>query len=93
MTLNPLTALGTAGLISLPALALAASSVGDVVGTSEADIRANLESQGYIVQEIEFEDGEIEVEALLDGQEVELELSRNTGAVIEIEAEDEDDDD
>ena len=65
----------------------------ETAGAAGADIRANLESQGYIVQEIEFEDGAIEVEALLDGREVELELARDTGAVIEIETEGEDDDD
>ncbi len=91
MKLNALTALGTTTLIAIPALAFAASAVGDVLGTSEAEIRANLESQGYIVQKIEFEDGEIEVEAIFEGQEIEIELASNTGAIIEIETEDDDD--
>ncbi len=92
MTFTPLTALGTTGLIAVPALALAATTVGDVVGTSEAEIRASLESQGYTVQEIEFEDDEIEVEVLYDGKPFEIELASDTGTVIEIEAEDDDDD-
>ena len=92
MTSTPLTALGTAGLAAIPALALAASSVGDVVGTSEPEIRATLESQGYTVQEIEFEDDEIEVEVLYDGKPYEIELAADTGTIVEIEAEDDDDD-
>ena len=83
--------LAITGLVALPAAAFAAVSVGDHVGISEDEIRTKLESQGYTVQEIEFEDGEIEVEAIIDGVEVEIELAEKTGEVIEIETEDDDD--
>lgn len=75
-------------LIGAPALAMANISVGDTVGTNEAEIRAVVEAQGYTVTEIEIEDGEIEVEVLLDGVETELVVDMTTGVVTEIELED-----
>jgi len=42
-------------LIGAPALAMANISVGDKVGTDEAEIRAMAQPQGYTVQEIEVE--------------------------------------
>ena len=75
-------------LIGAPALAMANISVGDKVGTDEAEIRAVVEAQGYTVSEIEIEDGEIEVEVLLDGVETELVVDMTTGIVTEIELED-----
>lgn len=75
-------------LIGAPALAMANISVGDTVGTDEAEIRAVVEAQGYTVSEIEIEDGEIEVEVLLDGVETELVVDMTTGIVTEIELED-----
>ncbi|MCY6382571.1 PepSY domain-containing protein [Hoeflea prorocentri] len=89
----------TATLLLASALALtgatayAAVAQGDVIGTSETEIRARLESAGYTVEKIVFEDDEIEVEAFYKGAEMEIELSRATGAVLEIEAEDDDEDD
>ena len=78
--------------IALPSLALAAVSEGDLLGTTEAEIRAALTAQGYQIEEIEVEDGEIEVEALFDGMMMEIEVSTETGLVIEVEAEDDADD-
>ncbi|OUS35889.1 hypothetical protein A9Q94_11235 [Rhodobacterales bacterium 56_14_T64] len=75
-------------LIGAPALAMANISVGDTVGTDAAEIRAVVEAQGYTVSEIEIEDGEIEVEVLLDGVETELVVDMTTGIVTEIELED-----
>ncbi len=75
-------------LIGAPALAMANISVGDTVGTDEAEIRAVVEAQGYKVTEFEIEDGEIEVEVLLDGVETELVVDMTTGIVTEIELED-----
>jgi len=88
----------TTNLLLISALALSTASAyavetGDVLGTSEADIRANLEIHGYDVQRISIDGDEIEIDALLDGQEFEIELSSDAGAVLEIELEDEDDDD
>ena len=75
-------------LIGAPALAMASISVGDSIGTDEVEIRAMVEAQGYTVQEIEIEDGEIEVEVLLDGVETELVVDMTTGMVTEIERDD-----
>jgi len=75
-------------LIGAPALAMANISVGDSIGTDEVEIRAAVEAKGYIVEEIEVEDGKIEVEVLMDGVETELVLDMTTGRVIEIELDD-----
>lgn len=72
--------------VSIPSIA-AALSTGDAVGTSEADIRAALEGEGYNIDEIA-----IEVEATRDGKTYEIEISLETGEVVEIELEDDDDD-
>ena len=72
-------------LIGTPALAFANISVGDTVGTDEAEIRTMVEAQGYTVQDIEIEDGEFEVEVLMDGVESELAIDMVTGMVTEIE--------
>lgn len=79
--------------LAIPGLALASVTVGDTVGVTEADIRTALTAQGYEITEIEFETDEIEVEAIFNGQMLELEISPETGLVIEIEAEDDDSDD
>ncbi|CUK07368.1 hypothetical protein RUE5091_02931 [Ruegeria denitrificans] len=80
------------GLIATaPVLALANVGLGDKLGTTEADIRATLEAQGYQIEEIEFEDGEIEVELVKDGVETELVLSETDGEVTAIEIEKDDD--
>ena len=80
------------GLIATaPVLALANVGLGDKLGTSESDIRATLEAQGYQIEEIEFEDGEIEVELIKDGVETELVLSETDGVVTAIELEEDDD--
>ncbi|WP_171097907.1 PepSY domain-containing protein [Ruegeria sp. HKCCD7255] len=81
-----------AGLIAaVPALALANVGLGDKLGTDEAEIRAALEAQGYVIEEIELEDGEIEVELSKDGVETELVLSETEGVVTAIELEQDDD--
>lgn len=70
-----------------------AAQLGDVAGTSEADIRAYLEGNGYSVQNLTVEDDEIEVDVLFDGAALEIEISSTSGAIVEIEAEDDDQDD
>ena len=75
------------GLASIPMTALALTA-GDTLGTSEADIRAALVAEGYEVLEFETEDDEIEVEVSRDGQVFEIELSADTGTVLEVELED-----
>ncbi|MEM6666136.1 MAG: PepSY domain-containing protein [Pseudomonadota bacterium] len=74
-----------------PAIALAGVTVGDTIGMNDAEIETALTAQGYTIEEIEREDGEIEVEAMLDGVEYEIEIDPETGAILEIELEDDDD--
>ncbi|MGH1413824.1 MAG: PepSY domain-containing protein [Pelagimonas sp.] len=83
----------SAMIASVPVLAYAQLQLGDQVGTQEAVIRAWLEAQGAQVTETELDDGEIEVEYILDGAEYEAELDPATGAVIALELDDDDDGD
>ncbi|MEX0349455.1 MAG: PepSY domain-containing protein [Paracoccaceae bacterium] len=82
----------TALIAAAPVLAMANVNLGDTLGTDEATIRAAMEAQGNTVEEIEFEDDEIEVELLKDGVETELVLTRTDGVVTAIEMEQDDDD-
>ncbi len=77
-----------AGLMLLPAVALAGLAEGDYVGSTEADITAQLTQQGYEVKEVELEDGEIEAEVVLNGETFEIEVDPKTGKVTEIEQDD-----
>ena len=79
-----------AGLL-VPGVALARINVGDTMGVTDAEILSTLEAEGYRVLEIEMEDGEIEVEAIRDGQMFEIEIAADTGLILEIELDDEDD--
>lgn len=84
-----LAVLGTA-IVLAPGVVYA-FAVGDQIGTAEADIRAKLQAAGYMVEEIEIDSDEIEVEATIDGQEVELTIDPATGLIAEVELDDEDD--
>ncbi len=57
------------------------------IGTSESEIRAELESMGYQVVEFEADGDEFEVEVARDGRRYEIEIDRNTGLVEEFERE------
>ena len=92
MSLKSYRMISTGILVGLiPAAAFANFAVGDTVGTDLDEIRAKFEAQGYTVTEIEVEDGEIEVEYVLDGQEYEVTIAPDTGVVLEVELEDDDD--
>lgn len=77
----------------IPGIAMAQINAGDTLSTTEDAIRAELESQGYVISEIEYEDDEIEVEATLNGQAYEIDINPETGAVLEVELEDDESDD
>ncbi|RVT82837.1 PepSY domain-containing protein [Rhodobacteraceae bacterium CCMM004] len=76
----------------IPVGAIAAVTQGTALPVDLDEMRAALATEGYTVTEIEVEDGEIEVEALFDGTEVELTLAAD-GTVLGVETEEEDDDD
>ncbi|MEP3045915.1 MAG: PepSY domain-containing protein [Roseibium sp.] len=85
--------LATATLLGGMGAALSAVSVGDTLGTSEEDVRAALTAQGYTVEEFEVENGELEAEVILDGQEMEVVIDASSGIVLELEMDDDDDSD
>lgn len=66
---------------------------GDMVGKTEAEITAALETLGAKIDEIESEDGEIEVELTLDGVAYEVEVDLTTGLIAEVEMDDDEDED
>ena len=71
--------------LSFPALA-ADLSVGTELGRTGAEIRANLESQGYSIIKQEMEYGRrMEVYAEKDGTRWEMMLDTDTGRITEIE--------
>ncbi|WP_162946725.1 PepSY domain-containing protein [Ruegeria sp. EL01] len=77
----------TLAAISIPGLATAQINVGDALGSTEESIRSALEAQGYAISDVETEGGEIEVQASLDGKDYEIEVSIETGQIVEIEEE------
>lgn len=91
--MNPTTKLTLLAALMIPGAAIAAVSEGDMLGTTEADVQAALEAQGYVVTEIELENDEIEAEVTLDGAAFEIEVAVATGMVLEIEADDDIDED
>ena len=79
--------------IAFPALAATDTNewVGQLLGTTQAEITSVLEERGIEIVEFEIEDDEIEVSILQDGQELELEIDPQSGLVTEAEIEDDDD--
>ena len=80
---------------------LGATAIAILIGGTAAlaapvdDLVAQLEAEGYTDIEVETEDGLIEIEALLNGMEREIELDAETGEILSdvTTPEDEDDDD
>ena len=79
-------------ILTAPASAAAQFSLGDTLGTDAATIRAAVKAQGYVIEEIEQEDGEIEVEVLKDGVETKIVLNMVDGTIIGMELEEDDND-
>ncbi|WP_299480789.1 PepSY domain-containing protein [uncultured Roseibium sp.] len=90
-TSSALTLFSISGLVASMGVAAAAVSLGDKLGTSEDEIRSALTQQGYTVEEIEAEDGKLEAEVTLDGQEMEVVVDAASGMVLELELEKDED--
>ena len=80
--------LATLALAASSTIALATVAPGDKLGTTENDIRTQLQAKGYEVKSIEFENDEIEAEVVYNGKELEIEIDKMTGQVTEVEEED-----
>ena len=78
---------------TIPASALTGIAKGDTLGTELVDIVTALEGLNYTVEEIEKEDGMIEVYVTTPEGLFEIEIDAETGLVAEVETEDEDEDD
>ncbi|MBG6172498.1 putative membrane protein YkoI [Labrenzia sp. EL_208] len=92
-TSSALTIFSVSGLLASMGVAAAAVSLGDNLGTTEDDVRSALTSQGYTVEEVETEDGKLEAEVTLDGQEMEVVVDASSGLVLEVELEHDEDGD
>lgn len=77
---------------TMPAAALSNVSQGDALGTEIVEIVAALEAMDLTIEEVEREDGMIEVYVTTPEGLFEIEIDAETGLVAEIEAEEEDDD-
>lgn len=77
--------------ITTSAVAVLAGSLA-LAGPVE-DIVAQLEAEGYSNIEVEVEDGETEIEGVLDGVKREVTLDTDTGEILEDKTEVDDDDD
>ncbi len=87
-----LASMAVAAALALPAgPAFAASSIGDYVGKTAAEMTASLEQQGYKVGEVEMEEGNLEAKVVLDGKPYEIYADSRTGKIVEIEEGGEDD--
>lgn len=79
----------TLALAALPLAALAAPTVGAVVGTNPADATAALAALGCKVTAFEAEDGKIEAKCTDEaGKPLEVYIDPATGAVTEVKSED-----
>lgn len=79
-------------LVGTPFLTYA-FTVGDAMGPTVAEVTASLEAAGATIDEVEVEDGEIEVAYVLDGVLYEMTVDPATGQIIEMELEDDEDED
>ncbi|MEO1702411.1 MAG: hypothetical protein AAFR71_10205 [Pseudomonadota bacterium] len=77
---------------AFPASALSGVAQGDNLGTGLAGIITTLEGMDYTIEEIEKEEGMIEIYVTTSEGDFEIEIDAETGLVAEVEAEDEDDD-
>ena len=90
--MNKLGKLALLAAIATPGMVWAQVNVGDVLGFSETAIRSALEAKGYVISKIEPEDDELEVQAAMDGKAYEIEVSTESGEILEIEREEPSDD-
>ena len=77
--------------VMAPSLAMAGFTLGDTLPSTEEALRAELSGQDFVVEEVEIDDGMLEVEATKDGIEYELVIKPDTGEIVEIEQERDDD--
>ncbi len=92
MTIQKSLTLLAAAAVLIPTLAFAEVSVGDKLGTTEAEIRASLMAAGYEVSSVEIEKDEIEIVASTGGKKFEIEIAPDTGSIAAIELDDDDED-
>ncbi len=66
-------------------------AVSSYLGKTEAEARSALEAKGFVITEIELEDGELEFEVKKDAKVYEIEIDPSTGNISEVELEDDND--
>jgi hypothetical protein len=58
------------------------------LGTTEQEVRASLQAQGYEVRKIEREDGAMEAYALRDGKRYEIYVDPTSGRILRVKEDD-----
>ena len=86
-------AAGAAAALLAPAIAFALPTVGERLGTDLPSVMTALTGAGYDVVELERDGSELEATILVEGEKYEVEISAETGMVLEIELYDADDHD
>ena len=77
---------------TIPAAALSNVSEGDALGTEIVEIVTALEAMDFTIEEIERENGTIDVYVKTPEGLFEIEINADTGLVADVDAEDDDDD-
>ena len=72
-------------LMALPGAALADVALGDNAGTSADAVRSWLNGQGFVVNEVVMENGEIGADAMIGGKTYRIHISSSSGNVTRIE--------
>jgi hypothetical protein len=80
----PLAAMAGVAML-LPVAAFAGMMPGDMLGTSDSEIRAALSQRGYVVGDIEMEHGHIQAEAQARDARYEISVDPKTGKIVAIE--------
>ena len=70
---------------------LEGAAIGSYLGKTEAEARSALEARGFVITEIELEDGELEFEVKKDAKSYEIEVDPSSGNITEVELEDDHD--
>lgn len=79
-----ITSIAILALISLPALAVE-PDLGARLGTTQAEITAQLAESQFEMTRFEHEHGRIEVYAQRDGRRLELKIDPRDGRIVEVE--------
>ena len=68
-------------------VSLEGAELGSYLGKTEAEVRTALEGKGFVITEVELEDGELEFGVKKGAKAYEIEVDPKTGTISEVELE------